>query len=180
MTESHPATAKLHTGELQGRWVLDPAASTAEFRVKHFWGAITVRGWFDRMSGEGTIDAGGVISGQLTFDASSLTTKNSRRDKHLRSADFFHVESHPTAVLAVTGEADPEAVGQIAFNGTLQAAGRSAPVSFTAQAEESGENAVTLRADLVVDRTVFDMTWSPMGMAAKEAAGTVVARFVRG
>ena len=41
-------------------------------------------------------------------------------------------------------------------------------------------NAVTLRADLVVDRTVFDMTWSPMGMAAKEAAGTVVARFVRG
>ena len=173
MTETHPATAKLHGGELQGRWVLDPAASTAEFRVKNFWGAITVRGWFDRMSGEGTVDAAGVVSGQLN-------TKNSRRDKHLRSADFFDVESHPTAVLAVTGEADPEAVGQIAFNGTLEAAGRSAPVSFTAQAQESGENAVTLRADLAVDRTVFDMTWSPMGMAAKEAAGTVVARFVRG
>ena len=71
MTESHPATAKLHTGELQGRWVLDPAASKAEFRVKHFWGAITVRGWFDRMSGEGTIDAGGVISGQLTAAGSA-------------------------------------------------------------------------------------------------------------
>lgn len=122
MTESHPATAKLHSGELQGRWVLDPAASTAEFRVKHFWGAITVRGWFDRMSGEGTVDAAGVISGQLTFDTSSLNTKNSRRDKHLRSADFFDVEQHPTAVLAVTGEADPEAVGQIAFNGNLEAA----------------------------------------------------------
>ena len=180
MTESHPATAKLHTGELQGRWVLDPAASKAEFRVKHFWGAITVRGWFDRMSGEGTVDAAGVISGQLSFDASSLTTKNSRRDKHLRSADFFDVENHPTAVLTVTGEADPEEVGQIAFNGTLEAAGRSTPVSLTAQADESGENAVTLRADLVVDRTVFDMTWRPMGIAAKEAAGTVVARFVRG
>jgi polyisoprenoid-binding protein YceI len=180
MTESHPATAKLHSGELLGRWVLDPAASTAEFRVKHFWGAITVRGRFDHMTGEGTVDAAGTISGQLTIDASSLTTKNSQRDKHLRSADFFDVEKHPTVVLAVTGAADPEAVGQIAFNGTLEAAGRTTPVSFTARAEESGENAVTIRADLVIDRTIFDMTWSPLGMAAKEAAGTVVARFVRG
>jgi polyisoprenoid-binding protein YceI len=180
MTESHPATAKLHSGELQGRWVLDPAASTAEFRVKHFWGAITVRGRFDRMTGEGTVDAAGTISGQLTIDASSLSTKNSQRDKHLRSADFFDVEKHPTVVLAVTGAADPEAVGQIAFNGTLEAAGRSTPVSFTARAEESGENAVTLRADLVIDRTIFDMTWSPLGIAAKEAAGTIEARFVRG
>ena len=29
---------------LTGSWVLDPAGSTAEFRVRHFWGAITVRG----------------------------------------------------------------------------------------------------------------------------------------
>ncbi len=180
MTDSHPATARLHSGGLQGRWVLDPAASTAEFRVRHFWGAVTVRGRFDRMTGEGSVDTAGTISGQLTIDASSLNTKNSQRDKHLRSADFFDVESHPTVVLTVTGAADPEAVGHIAFNGTLAAAGRSAPVSFTAQAEESGDDAVTLRADLGVDRTVFDMTWSPLGMAAKQAAGTVVARFVRG
>lgn len=180
MTESQPATAKLHSGELQGRWVLDPAASTAEFRVKHFWGAITVSGRFDRMTGEGTVDAAGTISGQLTIDASSLTTKNSKRDKHLRSADFFDVEKHPTVVLAVTGAADPESVGQIALNGTLEAAGRSTPVSVTARAEETGENAVTLRADLVIDRTIFGMTWSPLGMAAKEATGTVAARFVRG
>jgi len=180
MTESHPATAGLHSGALQGRWVLDPAASTAEFRVKHFWGAVTVRGRFDRMTGAGSVDAGGTVTGKLTIDASSLSTKNSQRDKHLRSADFFDADNHPTVVLAVTGAADPEAVGQIAFNGTLEAAGRSTPVSFTAQAEESGENAVTLRAGLVVDRSVFDMTWSPLGMAAKQAAGTVVARFVRG
>jgi polyisoprenoid-binding protein YceI len=38
---------------------------------------------------------------------------------------------------------------------------------------------VTLRADLVVDRSAFGMTWSPLGMAAKEAASSVAARFVR-
>jgi hypothetical protein len=31
-----------------------------------------------------------------------------------------------------------------------------------------------------VDRTVFGMTWRPLGIAAKQATGSVVARFVRG
>jgi polyisoprenoid-binding protein YceI len=179
MTDAQTAIAKLQSGDLQGRWVLDPAASTAEFRVKHFWGLITVRGWFGQMTGEGTVDAAGAISGQIIMDASALNTKNSQRDKHLRSADFFDVQNHPSVVLTVT-QAAADAGGQLACTGTLAAAGHSEPVSFTAQVEESSENAVTLRADLVVDRFTFGMTWSPLGMAAKEAAGTVVARFVRG
>lgn len=179
MTDAQTAMAKLLSGDLQGRWVLDPAASTAEFRVRHFWGLITVRGWFDRMTGEGSVDAAGAISGQIIMDASSLNTKNSQRDKHLRSADFFDVANHPSVVLTVT-QAAADAGGQLACTGTLEAAGHSEPVSFTAQADQAGENAVTLRADLVVDRFAFGMTWRPLGIAAKEAAGTVVAGFVRG
>ena len=38
---------------------------------------------------------------------------------------------------------------------------------------------VILRADLVLDRTRFAMTWSPLGMASAIARATVVARFVR-
>lgn len=46
-----PATAS-HLQELlrasQGRWVLDPAGSSAQFQAKQFWGAITPdRGWDD-------------------------------------------------------------------------------------------------------------------------------------
>jgi polyisoprenoid-binding protein YceI len=178
MTDSQTPMAKLQSGGLQGRWALDPAGSTAEFRVKHFWGAITVRGWFDHMAGEGTIDPSGAVSGQLTMDANSVSTKNSQRDKHLKSADFFDVENHPSVVLTVT-EATPGADGQIAVKGSIEAAGHSEPVTFTANADEAGENAVTLRGELVVDRTAFGMTWSPMGMAAKQAAGSVVARFIR-
>jgi polyisoprenoid-binding protein YceI len=179
MTDAQTALAKLQSGALTGRWVLDPAASTAEFRVKHFWGAVTVRGWFGRIAGEGSVDAGGAVNGQLTIDASSVNTKNPRRDKHLRSADFFDVENHPSVVITVT-EAKPGPDGQIAATGTFEAAGRSQPISFTAHAEESGENAVTLRSDLVVDRTTFGMTWGPLGMTAHDAAGTVAVRFVRG
>ena len=179
MTESQTTVAKLQSGGLQGHWALDPAGSKAEFAVKHFWGLITVRGWFEGIAGEASIDAAGAIAGQLTFDAGSLNTKNKQRDKHLRSADFFHVERHPSVVLAVTQAALTDA-GQLAVTGTLTAAGHTRPVNFTAQVQEGGENEFTLRAELTVDRFEFDMTWRPLSIAAKEATGTVVARFVRG
>jgi polyisoprenoid-binding protein YceI len=168
MTETHPVNALLSSGAAQGQWTLDPAGSTVTFGVKHFWGAITVHGGFGQLAGAGTVAPDGSVSGQLTMQASSLSTKNKQRDKHLHSADFFNTE------------ATPAGAGEIAMRGTLQAAGHSQPVSFTAHAEQSGPDAVTLRAELVVDRTVFGMTWRPMGIAAKQATGNVVARFVRG
>ena|ERR1700729_1279725 len=179
MTETHPVNALLSSGAAQGEWTLDPAGSTVTFGVKHFWGAITVHGGFEQLAGAGTVAPDGSVSGQLTMQASSLSTKNKQRDKHLHSADFFNTEQHPQVVLDIT-EATPAGAGEIAMRGTLQAAGHSQPVSFTAHAEQSGPDAVTLRAELVVDRTVFGMTWRPLGIAAKQATGSVVARFVRG
>ncbi len=35
-------TPLLADGTAAGNWALDPAGSRAEFRVKHFWGVITV------------------------------------------------------------------------------------------------------------------------------------------
>ncbi len=178
MAGTNPLDALLPGGQAQGQWSLDPARSSVEFRVRHFWHAITVRGTFEQLEGAGTVAPDGSLSGRLTMQSGSLTTKNKQRDKHLRSADFFDAEHHPTVVLSVT-EATPAASGEIAMRGTLTAAGHSEPVSFTARAEDIGPGAVTLRAELVVDRTLFGMTWRPLGIAAKEAAGSVVARFSR-
>jgi hypothetical protein len=38
---------------------------------------------------------------------------------------------------------------------------------------------VILTAELELDRTEFDMTWSPLHIASATAHGTVKARFVR-
>ena len=133
--------ALLRDGE--GRWVLDPASSRADFHVKHFWGAMTVRGRFERIAGEGTVEPRGTVSGHLRIEAMSLSTNNRRRDEHLRSADFFDVTHHPE--LLVDASAD----------------------------------SVVLNAEVVVDRTRFSMTWSPLGIASRRARLVVVARFVR-
>jgi polyisoprenoid-binding protein YceI len=165
-------------GALAGRWKLDPQGSRVEFAVRHFWGAITVRGWFERLEGEGTVGPDGAVTGRLVMDAASLNTKNKKRDQHLRSADFFTVEEHPRAVLTVN-RASLTGNGQLAAEGELEAAGVRDPVSFTADLVDGGPEAVTLRAKLTVDRSRFGMTWSPMRVAAMQATGTATARFVR-
>jgi polyisoprenoid-binding protein YceI len=171
-------TGLLRGGSLAGRWQLDPAGSRVEFAVKQFWYAITVRGWFERFEGTGEVGEDGTVTGQVIIDAVSLNTKNKRRDKHLRSADFFDVERHPTVTVTVE-RATLQDDTHLSVTGTLEAAGIRQPVSFTAEILAASADAVTLRANLVVDRTLFDMTWSPLGMAAKEAAAIVTARFTR-
>jgi polyisoprenoid-binding protein YceI len=180
MTESTEtgATSQLAAGTAAGTWVLDPAGSHAGFRVRHFWGAITVRGTFERITGEATVGPDGAVTGRISFDAGSLTTKNKQRDTHLRSADFFHADNHPHAVLTVTS-ARPAGPAGLQCQGTLEAAGHVRPVTFTAHIQEATPQAAVLTAELEVDRSEFGMTWSPLHMASMTAHGTVTARFTR-
>src|SRR5215469_14325455 len=77
------------------RWHLDPAASSARFRVPHFWGLVGVKGHFRKVAGWLELDHDGNGRLELTIDAASLTTRNPWRDRHLRSADFFDADLHP-------------------------------------------------------------------------------------
>jgi polyisoprenoid-binding protein YceI len=171
-------TSLLAAGTAAGNWVLDPAGSQAGFHVRHFWGAITVHGAFERMTGEASVGQDGNLTARISFDASSVNTKNKQRDKHLRSADFFHADKHPHAVLTVTS-AQPAGPAELACQGTLEAAGHARPVTFTAHIAEATAQAVVLTADLTVDRAAFGMTWSPLHMSSMTARGTVTARFTR-
>lgn len=165
-------------GALAGQWELGPQASYVEFRVRHFWSTVTVRGRFERVEGEGTVSPDGTATGQIVIDATSLNTRNKQRDKHLRSDDFFAVEKHPRVVLSVS-RASLTSDGRLAAEGTLEAADHREPVSFTADITEARPDTITLRAELSVDRSRFGMTWSPMRISSMQATGSITARFTR-
>jgi polyisoprenoid-binding protein YceI len=140
-------------------WRLDPAASTVEFHVPHFWGLVTVKGHFERF--QGTLDLRGEPAVQLIVEAASLDTKNARRDKHLRSADFFDVEQHPQVrFVSDTAALDGNA---LTVHGHLHAAGKSVPLELNATVRDV-DGHVEVEAVTQADQRQLGMTWSPLRM----------------
>ena len=77
------------------RWRLDPSGSSAGYSVPNFWGLVADTGRFERLDGWLEVDQDDRWRMELTIDAAGVDTGNARRDKHLRSPDFFDAEQHP-------------------------------------------------------------------------------------
>lgn len=85
-----------------GTWQLDPTHTEIGFAVRHIMSK--VRGKFEKFEGTlVTADDITLSSVNVTVDLSSINTGTADRDNHLRSGDFFNVESHPTMTFASTG-----------------------------------------------------------------------------
>ncbi|MDN5861085.1 MAG: YceI family protein, partial [Pseudonocardia sp.] len=117
-------TATRIPGYVAGTWDIDPAHSTVGFAVRHMM-VSKVRGRFTSFSGE-IVTGADVEDSQVTatVDASSITTGTEQRDNHVRSADFFAVETHPTWEFRST------AVRADVLEGELTIKGVTRPVTF--------------------------------------------------
>ena len=168
--------ALLADGTLAGSWTLDPARSEVRLHTRHTWGLRPLHGVFREVAGSGTVTAAGDASGVITVAAGSVDTKNSQRDKHLRSAAFFDVAAHPD--LAFTVDSVTPADGGVRVAGNLAIRGRTRPASFDAKvAVADGE--VTLDGELQVNRTDYGMNWNFAGIAATDNTIAVHAVFTR-
>jgi polyisoprenoid-binding protein YceI len=157
-----------------GVWHLDPSRSSVEFHVRHFYGLITVRGHFERY--EGTLALASEPAAQLTIDADSLDTGNTKRDKHLRSADFFDVEHHPQ-VRFVSDLAELQD-GRLRVHGQLHAAGKQVPLELDATVSwVDGEPEI--EAVTHADHRLLGMTWSPLGILRAPSKLIVRGRLIR-
>jgi polyisoprenoid-binding protein YceI len=104
-----------------GTWAIDSAHSQVGFAVRHLMSK--VRGRFDEFSGQITIGEDERTSCvEVEIALASVATGNEMRDNHLRSADFFDVEQHPTMTFASTGlrEVDGSWIldGELTIRGT--------------------------------------------------------------
>jgi len=78
-------------------WILEPGHTEAEFRARHMM-VTWVRGLFKDIHGRLELDWDRPLEATFegVIDATGIWTGQPERDAHLRSADFFDVESHPT------------------------------------------------------------------------------------
>lgn len=90
-------------GYVTGTWDFDQAHTYVGFVVRHM--VVTkVRGRFETVEGhivtaENPLDS----TVEVSVDLNSVNTNNETRDNHLRSADFFEVESFPRMTYRSTG-----------------------------------------------------------------------------
>jgi polyisoprenoid-binding protein YceI len=170
--------AQLADGSLAGTWTLDPARSTVALKSKSMWGMVSVNGTFTDVTGAGVISPTGEVTGQITVATASLDTKNARRDKHLRSKDFFLADEHPSITFDVA-KLTPAADG-VTVEGTLTVRGSTNPVTFTASPAPVADGAVALDATVEVDRSHYGLTWNQLGMSSMHNTITLHAVFTRG
>jgi polyisoprenoid-binding protein YceI len=159
-----------------GAWQVDPDTSSAAFRHKSVWGLVTVRGTFPVLAGDGQVTEERTAKGTVSFDAAGLDTGHGKRDKHLRSADFFDVERYPTIDFVADevrqlGDTGAEVKGWLTVHGVTK------PVTFTAEATAISEHSVTLAATVEFDRADHGMVWNQLGMVVGKAEVTISLRF---
>jgi polyisoprenoid-binding protein YceI len=155
-----------------GSWLVDPAHSTVEFRVKHML-IQTVRGRFRDF--EGWIAAGDDPAVVGSIKVASLETLNDERDAHLRSPDFFDVERFPEIRFQGGGMQFDGDGSHFALPGELTIKGVTHPIMLEGElrgsvaGDEYGQRlALALRGRL--DRADYGLVWNRV----LETGGVVV------
>ncbi|MCR2813416.1 YceI family protein [Microbacterium sp. zg.Y1090] len=177
MTDATSATTIEIPGYKAGTWVLDPSHSEVTFSVRHMM-ISKVRGTFDVKSAtiiapENPLEVSVVASA----DVASVNTNDEGRDAHLRSADFFDAENHPTLDFVSTGVRVEN--GDFLVDGDLTIRGITRPVTFDLDfggfgVDPWGNYKAGATAKTVINREDFGLVWN----AALETGGVLVGKDV--
>ena len=156
-------------------WKLDPVHSSAEFKVKHMMIA-HVKGSFNGLSGtltEHPTDKT-LSSIEATIDVSSISTRDSQRDAHLKSADFLDVARYPTMTFR-SSKVQPNGDGYN-VTGDLTIHGHTRQQTFVVDGPAApgkdlyGNTRIGLSATTKINRKDYGLSWN----AALETGGILV------
>ncbi len=157
-------------------WYIDPSHSQVGFKVKHMM-VSTVRGRLGKLTGRIELDPERPEKARLDLavDVAGIDTGDAKRDGHLRSADFFDTERHPTITFTSTA-IFPKSDGRYVASGDLTIRGMTLPASFDIELlgvvdGMQGGRSLGASATAAIDRTAFGLTWNmpvPSGVLVSE------------
>ena len=160
---------------LAADYVLDPSHSTAQFAVKHMM-VSTVRGQFEKVSGTATIDDKDASKSKVsvTIDATTINTREPKRDNHLRSPDFFDVAKYPNLTFTSTRVERKGAgyliTGDLAMHGITKPVTLNAELTTPQKSPFDGKPVVGVKANGKLSRKEWGLTWNK----SLEAGGVLV------
>lgn len=156
------------------KWLLDPTHSEITFKVKHMM-ISNVKGQFKSFNAEIEAEDDTFKNAKTTavVDVDSIFTNNTDRDNHLKSADFFNVESNPK----ITFESDAlndTITGNLSINGITKAV--NLDVDFGGiNVDPWGNTKAGFSFEGKISRKEFGLNWN----AALETGGVMVSDDVK-
>lgn len=106
-----------------------------------------------------------VVGGEFIIDMNSITNADIQKEEmeakflgHIKSDDFFSVETYPTAKFKILEVSEANAEGVHTVDGTLTIKGTAKNITFPATFTVDGEN-VTMNAEFTIDRTDFNVNY---------------------
>lgn len=161
-------------------WNLDTAHTDVIFAAKHMM-VTTVRGKFGNVSGSLQLDPENPTegNGSFTIAAASLDTGVDQRDGHLRSAEFFDVETYPEITFASTS-VTTRGGNDYAVTGDLTIRGTTRPVTLDVEflglyTSMGGARRAGFHATTTINREDWGLTWN-VGL---EAGGWLVGKDIK-
>ena len=161
------------------KWVLDPAHSELQFKVKHLM-ITTVTGSFNDFSAELTTDSEDFQHAAISFKAGvdSIDTGNKDRDGHLKSGDFFNAEAFPSISFVSSSftkdGGDYKLVGELTIKEVTKSVTLDVEFGGTAQ-DPWGNTKAGFTLSGKINRTDFGLTYN----AALETGGVMLSEDVR-
>jgi polyisoprenoid-binding protein YceI len=162
-----------------GAYAIDPAHTSVEFVGRHLM-ITKVRGRFPDVSGTITIDDDPERSHvEVEIGVASIDTGNTDRDNHLRSVDFFDVDTYPTMSFRSTKvEASSSGTWLVTGDLTVRDVTRAVTLQVDfdgAGGSPFGDERISFSAATEVDREDWGLTWN----VALETGGVLVGKKVR-
>ncbi len=109
------------------------------------------------------MEDGTLTGGLFTIDMTSIVCEDlsggtkGKLEGHLKSDDFFGVETYPTATFVIT-RAVPQGPGKYKVVGNITIKDTTEEIQFPATVEEK-DGKYTATADLTIDRSKFDIRY---------------------
>jgi polyisoprenoid-binding protein YceI len=156
-----------------GVWNIDTSHTTVNFSVRHMM-VSKVRGKFATFGGTIVIAEDPTASTlEASVDMASVDTGDAGRDEHLRTSDFFDIQTHPT--MTFTSTSITPSGGDYELTGDLTIRGVTRPVTFELEPGGVGTDPWgNTRAGFTATTTINRKDWGLEYNAVLEGGGVLI------
>ena len=161
-----------------GKWKVDKSHSNVKFNVTHMV-VSEVEGSFKLFDGTMENAKSDLTDAKINFtvDVSSIDTDNEKRDRHLKSDDFFNAEKFPTMKFTSTsmtsaGDNKYKLAGDLTIRDVTKPV--EFDVTYGGTITANGKTKLGFKAKTTINRFDYNLKWDK----ATEGGGLVVSKEV--